>query len=183
MMDTLPCFTQDQIFTVGDAAAMAEELVSNSYKMSASQWLWNRYDVMTLSDLEPGEIVEGPFAQIVRYRGQKSETSLGSSSYDFYKICLMDHTILKALESGKELRLFPFALYILCHELIHIVRFSKFLQSFQASHEEKMAEENRVHEKTREIFKSVRVPGMEALLSFYKAWENPLDSTTNAPPL
>ena len=177
MTESLPKFSREQIFTVGDAAAMAEELVSNSYKMSASQWLWHRYDVKTLEELAPGEIVEGPFAQIVRYRGQKSETSLGSSSYDFYKICLMDHTILNALESDHALRLFPFALYILCHELIHIVRFAKFLQSFHASHEEKMAEENRVHQKTREILSTVRVPGMEALLSFYKAWESPLDST------
>ncbi|ACL01805.1 hypothetical protein [Desulfatibacillum aliphaticivorans] len=176
MKESLTHFSKEQIFTVGDAAAMAEELVSNSYKMSASQWLWHRYDVKTLADLAPGEIVEGPFAQIVRYRGQKSETSLGSSSYDFYKICLMDHTILSALESDRDLRLFPFALYILCHELIHIVRFAKFLQSFHASQEEKMAEENRVHQKTREVLNSVRVPGKEALFAFYKAWEAPMDA-------
>ncbi len=176
-MQTLPEFTQDQILTVGDATAMAEELVSNAYKMSASQWLWNRYDVMTLKDLSPGEVVEGPFAQIIRYKGQKSETSLGSSSYDFYKICLMDHTILHALDASRELRLFPFALYILCHELIHIVRFAKFLQSFVASNEEKIEEENRVHQKTREVLQTVRVPGMDFLLDFYKAWETPMDAT------
>ena len=174
-MRELRHFSQEQILTVGDAAAMAEELVSNAYKMSASQWLRHRYDVKTLVDLSENEVVSGPFAQIIRYKGQKSQTSLGSSSYDFYKICLMDHTILAAFEPKPGLRLFPFALYILCHELVHIVRFARFLQNFEASSEERMVEEQRVHKKTSEILKSVRVPGIDALLSFYKAWDAPVD--------
>jgi len=45
---------------------MAEELVSEYYKMSASQRLRPKYDVKTLVDLDPAEIVHGPFAQIIR---------------------------------------------------------------------------------------------------------------------
>ena len=43
--------------------------------------------------------------------------------------------------------LFSLVVYIATHELIHIVRFSKFLQNFHASPDEKQAEEKRVHEK------------------------------------
>ena len=44
---------------------MAEELVSNNYKMSASQWLGRRYDVKTLAELKPEEIIDGPFAEFL----------------------------------------------------------------------------------------------------------------------
>jgi len=177
-MQKLPTFTQEQILTVGDATAMAEELVSNAYKMSASQWLRNRYGVETLAGLTENEIVEGPFAQIIRYKVKRTESSLESASYDFYKICLQDHSILKTLKPRPELRLFPFALYVLCHELIHIVRFAKFLQAYEASPEERMQEENRVHQKTRELLNTVRVPGMEKLFDFYKAWHTPVETST-----
>ena len=154
---------------------MAEELVSNHYKMSASQWLRPKYDVKTLIDLKPDEIVFGPFAQIIRYEGYRKDRLLGSSTYDFYKICLQDHNILSAMNQSPEIQLLPFTLYILTHELIHIVRFSKFLQRFHASPEEMMAEETRVHEKTHHILASVRVPGIDEVLRFYNQWRETFD--------
>ena len=60
--DGLPTFTHAQLDTVNNAVAMAEELVSNHYKMAASQWLHPKYDVKTLIDLADDEIVRGPFA-------------------------------------------------------------------------------------------------------------------------
>ncbi|MBW1988765.1 MAG: hypothetical protein JRI97_04380 [Deltaproteobacteria bacterium] len=170
-MDGLPCFGPEDIRKVGEAGQLAEELVADDYKLSASQWLRHRYDVCTLAELSPQEVAHGPFAQIVRYRGQPAESSLGSRAFDFYRICLQDHTILKALSGRPELSLFPFALYVLCHELVHVVRFSLFLQRFEASLSEKMAEEKRVHEKTCRILQKARVPEVEPLLRFYRAWE------------
>jgi hypothetical protein len=155
---------------------MAEELVSNHYKMSANQWLRRRYDFRTRVDLSPDEIISGPFAQIIRYEGKKNDRFLGSSSYDFYKVCLQDHEILAVLDSSPDIELFPFSLYITTHELIHIVRFSKFLCNFVASPAEKMAEEARVHEKTRRILQEVSVPGMARVLKFYEKWHTPLDT-------
>ncbi|MDX2502167.1 MAG: hypothetical protein QNL14_16905 [Deltaproteobacteria bacterium] len=164
------CFGPDQLETVNNAVAMAEEIVSNNYKMSASQWLGPRYDVKTLAGLKPEEVIDGPFAQIIRYKGQRKNTSLGSATYDFYKICLQDHTIQSTLEQTREIQLFPFSLYIIAHELIHIVRFSKFLQSFEASAEERMAEERRVHQRTHEILQPVQIHGLKNVLDFYNDW-------------
>ncbi|MFP4474726.1 MAG: hypothetical protein ACLFOY_04150 [Desulfatibacillaceae bacterium] len=175
-MQWLRKFSADQILTMGDAVAVAEELVSNAYKMSAAQWLRNRYDVRTVADLDVDEVADRPLAQIIRYRGQLPDSSLGSAAYDFYKICLQDHNILGALDDSPDLRLFPCALYIMCHELIHIVRFARFLQRFEATDEERLAEEGRVHEKTRAILKGVRVPGMEAVLESYGDWTEPMDT-------
>ncbi len=174
-MDRLNCFGSEQIKIVNNAVAMAEELVSNYYKMSASQWLGPRYDVKTLAELKPEEITDGPFAQIIRYKGRRKNTSLGSATYDFYKICLQDHTIQSTLEAAPGIELFPFSLYIITHELIHIVRFSKFLQNFEASDRERMAEEKRVHLRTHELLKPVQVTGLANVLEFYNDWRVPYE--------
>lgn len=163
-------FTPKQLPVVTQAVGIAEELVSNHYKMSASQWLRPKYDVKTLAELEPPEIVDGPFAQIIRYQGQPKAASLTSSSYDFYKICLQDHAILSTLRENPGLQLLPFVLYIITHELIHIVRFSKFLQGFDASADERLAEEQRVHARTHDILIRLKLPGLPDVLHFYRDW-------------
>ena len=172
-------FCTGQIQTVNESAIMAEEVVCNYYKMSDSQWLRLRYDIKSLTDLSDDEIVMGPFAQVVRYEGKPIDSVLGSSVYDFYKICLQDHSILSALKNRPEMELFPFALYILTHELIHVVRFCKFLQNFDASPDEKDAEEARVHQKTREILQTVRVQGIHSILKFYHENTSPLEAFQN----
>ena len=177
--EKLSKFNSGQIETVNLAAAMAEELVSNFYKMSASQWLHRRYDIKTLSDLSTSEIVDGPFAQIIRYEGHYKDRTLGSAAYDLYKICLQDHAVMASLDLNSDLQLFPFILYIVTHELIHVVRFSKFVQYFDAAPEERMTEEKRVHAKTHEILKSVNVPGLEPVLAFYDEWRIPYDGLGN----
>ena len=175
-MAELESFPLNHIQTINNATALAEEVVSNHFKMSASQWLRPKYDVKTLIDLEPAEIVHGPFAQIIRYEGRQDDTELGSSAYDFYKICLQDHAILTVLKQNKGLRLFPFALYIVVHELIHIIRFSRFLQNFDASPEEKMFEEQRVHTWTHDILEPLNVDGIDGVLGFYAKWRTPLEN-------
>jgi hypothetical protein len=166
--------TSLEIQTINSAVTMAEELVSNYYKLSANQWLRLNYDIQTLPDLSPEEIVDGPFAQIVRYHGQRKNTRLGTSGYDFYKICIQDHTISAALEKNG-LALFPFSLYVITHELVHIVRFKKFLQNFDASPEERLAEETRVHAITHQILIPVKVTGLAEVLEFYRNWHTPMD--------
>jgi hypothetical protein len=163
-------FNENQIEIINNSMALAEELVSEHYKMSASQWLRGRYDVKTLSDLTADEIVHGPFAQIIRYEAKKKDTFLGSSTYDFYKICLQDHAILAALAGTPQMQLFPFSLYILTHELIHIVRFGRFLQNFNATEDEKLEEETRVHEQTYQILKPLRIPAINEVFHFYLKW-------------
>jgi hypothetical protein len=174
-MHNLNAFSAHQIHIVNRTVSLAEELVSNHYKMSASQWLHPKYDIKTLVDLTPEEIVYGPFAQIVRYEGHRKDSALGSGVFDFYKICLQDHAIHQVLQDSPSMNLFPFCLYIITHELIHIVRFSKFLQSFDASPPEKLTEEKRVHASTHQILQPVKVSGMPAVLDFYSKWRQPLE--------
>lgn len=176
-----PTFKKDELVVVNNAVAMAEELVSNFYKMSASQWLHPKYDVKTLADLAEDEVVTGPFAQIVRYEGKQKGGVLGSSAYDFYKICIQDHAILGFLSERPEIELSPFALYVVTHELVHIVRFSRFLQNFNASDMEKQIEERRVHGITHDILDPVKAHGMSAVLDFYSTWRTPFEGLKTIP--
>ncbi len=175
----LKCFTPQEIGIVNEAAAMAEELVSNAYKMSTSQWLRRKYDFRTVAELGPGEIIRGPFAQIIRYEGQRQDSSLGSEAYDFYKICLQDHAILDALHRNRHLQLLPFCLYILTHELIHIVRFSKFLCSFVATEMERMTEEGIVHRETHAILSGLTLEGLTEVFRFYRRWREPVEEVND----
>jgi hypothetical protein len=174
-MEGLQHFQEADLKIVDEAVTIAEEVTGNAYKMSAAEWRGKRYDVKTLADLTPDEIVYGPFAQIVRYVGQRPDSSLSSSAFDFYKICLQDHSILSTLNEVPGLILMAFALYIVTHELIHVVRFAKFLQAFDAPEGEKLEEEVRVHEQTQAILKPTGIPGMGPVFEFYKAWQEPLD--------
>lgn len=179
LIKSMPLFNPEQLAVINTSVSMAEELVCNHYKFSATQWLKLNYDIKTLTDLRPDEIVQGPFAQIVRYTGWRKNHTLGSSMYDFYKICIQDHSILSVISQSPELQLLPFSLYIIIHELVHIVRFSQFMQSFDASRDEKLNEEKRVHEKTHEILVSLRLAGLMEILSFYEQWRLEFDDLKN----
>ena len=168
-------FSDQQLETVNNAVARAEEVVSEAFKMSASQWLRHRYDVRTRQHLADDELVDSPFAQVIRYRGQRLDTSLGSAAYDFYMICLQDHAILASLEQHPDLDLFAFVLYIVVHELIHIVRFGRFWQNYEASADEMLVEEGRVHRQTREIIRPLPEAGIQAVLGFFAHWHSPID--------
>jgi hypothetical protein len=174
-MSRLTPFNADQIDTINNSVQLAEELVSNSYKLSSGQWFRNKYDVRTIVDLSPDEIIHGPFAQILHYKARPKNSTLESKSYDFYKICLQDHTILSVINRYRKIQLFPFSLYIIIHELVHVVRFIKFLQNFHASSEEKVDEEKRVHRKTREVLSGMTITGLSEVLDFYRQWVIPLE--------
>lgn len=180
-MGVHPTFKKDELTIVNNAVAMAEELVGNHYKMSANQWLHPKYDVTTLADLTDDEIVDGPFAQIIRYEGKLKGGVLGSSAYDFYKICIQDHAILDTLKAHPKIALSPFSLYVVTHELVHIVRFSRFLQNFNASDMEKLLEERRVHGITHHILDPVKAHGLDTVLEFYSRWRPPFDELITIP--
>lgn len=167
MKKDLAVFSEDQMCIVNHAIEISEDIVSEYYKMSSGQWLRNRYDVRTLAQLDESEIVFGPYAQIVRYHGKKKESQLGSGGFDFYKICLQDHAIIQAINENKELKLNPFIVYIMVHELIHVIRFGRFIQFFDASTKDRETEETIVHQTTVDILKKINIGGMKKVFDFY----------------
>ena len=140
--------------------------------MSSGQRLQNRFDIKTAKDLAFHEHVDGPFAQVIKYEGRKKDIPLGSSCFSLYKVCLQDSAILSIVGKTKGLLLYPFLLYILTHELVHVVRFSRFKQRYENKNEVDVTldEERKVHLLTHTILKTVSVPGLKQVFEFYRDW-------------
>ncbi len=164
-------FNADQLSFISDSVLNAEEIVSDYFKMTHSQWRRAPYDVRTIANLTDDQVIYGPFAQVIRYAAQRHHTFLGTSAYDFYLICLQDHNIIETLNLHTELSLSPFMLYIMIHELVHIIRFSRFLQRADTiTPSERVLEELRVNQKTYDILtqKGTYMKGIQPVLEFFK---------------
>ncbi len=174
-MDKPRQFNSWELCKVGDAGNASEELVNNYFKMSSGKWLKNRYDIKTVKDLEPHECVDGPVAQVIKYEVRQKDIPLGSLSYSLYKVCLQDNAILSTIEKMRGITLEPFLLYVLTHELVHVVRFSKYEQRYENKNESDVTieEERKVHELTFKILKSVSVVGLGKVFDFYSDWWSP----------
>jgi hypothetical protein len=159
-------FSEKELELLNEIFQMSEEMVADYYKMSDSDWDKIKYDFKTLKDLKSHEIVDGPFAQVVKYDAKPWKSLFNSSVYTVYRICVQDNVVLDRI---KKYRLPVAALffYIAVHELIHVVRFSKYLKKFEAEGEEMMQEEKKVHDITREILEKTGVSGRTEVVSFF----------------
>jgi hypothetical protein len=149
------------------AAAIAEDLTSDFYKLSHSRWLKARYDILTLQQLRAEEISPHALALVARYDGQPADCPLKSAAFDFYRVCLQDHNILATLQRTQGLTPLPLFCYVLTHELVHIVRFSRFEARFDATAGERAAEEREVHRLTRVILAPLSFLELEPVIEQY----------------
>ena len=170
-------FTQEQTQIVHKAAELAENLVIDHYKISESQWIKKRYDINTLSSNTYPLPPSSALAQVTAWRGYPLSSSLPSAAYDFYRITLYDSAILQKQRILPGIELFPLCLYVICHELIHIVRFSQFDQHIDASTQEREREEQRVHRYTHDVLSTIpmEIPGLSTVLSYFKDWVAAID--------
>jgi len=165
-------FNESELEQVATAALRAEEMVYNYFKLSSSQWLKNRYDIKTARDLLPHERVEGPFAQVLKYEGRRQDLSLGSSVFSLYHVCIQDPAIISLIAEKPHIGLEPFLLYILVHELVHVVRFARFEHRYENACEAEVTleEEKKVHGITHDIIAPQTVPGVSQVIEFYVKW-------------
>ena len=75
-MENKSTFAQDQLKIVDDAVLIAEELVSNYFKMSSAQWLRSRYDVLTLKILKMKRAWTVPLPRCLAMRAGKKMPAL-----------------------------------------------------------------------------------------------------------
>lgn len=165
-------FDSEALEKVDLAVLRAEELVNNYFKLSPTLWLNNRYDIKTAAGLAPHERVDGVFAQVLKYEGQRGGVALGSSSFSLYHVCLQDPAILELVACNSGIRLSPFLLYILTHELVHVVRFSRFEHRYENGAEADVTfeEEKKVHELTYKIISPTGVSGLAEVIDFFAQW-------------
>jgi hypothetical protein len=166
-MEHADYFHQQHKELLKEATVIAEEVTSDYFKLSGSHWRRARYDILTLEALRAEEISSHALALVAKYDGRPQDRLLQSAVFDFYRVCLQDHNILKTLKMSGDLRLFPLLLYIVTHELVHIVRFSQFLALFEAPEEKKQEEEGRVHRLTQKILAPLKVRDLSPVMQYY----------------
>jgi hypothetical protein len=84
---------------------------------------------------------------------------------DFFRIELNDPGILVAARRER-LRedLYPLLLYILTHEMVHLVRLSSILTDTEQMTLPRESEETRVHQIARSILVTLPTPGLDSVL-------------------
>jgi hypothetical protein len=168
------CFNKRQRSLVADALQLAEGFTEEFFGVDLKDSHRFPYDLRTLANLHEQEKTHRALAQVCKYQFHEGSVIRPVTKREFYRICLQDNRILKAAKKDHPLLLRPLLLYIITHELIHVVRFSMEPQKFHLDASQRNWEEEFVHRTTHEILQSVRYPQMEYILERYRAcWEGP----------
>ena len=162
-------FNKKQLGIIDEALYIAEDMTSNYFKFSGSEWKRYPFDIKTLSNLFKEDVRHNTFALLKKYMAVDNEESKKTyREREFYMICLQDHQILKALQRDKELNLLPLLAYILTHELVHIVRFFTFQIRFDTEEPDSRTREERiVYQETHNILKNLSLPNLPYILNSY----------------
>ena len=127
----------------------AEERTGRYYCIPPYKWQQLRYDVLTCEDREWKPL---PDAVLARIQCLEKRDQARGSSFDFYRIELNDLRILTvATQENLEANLYAFLVYILTHELVHLVRLSTILNSADDYVIPSELEESRVTRISRQI--------------------------------
>jgi hypothetical protein len=145
---------------------LAQEVTGEFYRLGTEEARCVPYEVRTLAELRQDEIHEhGVLADIARY--QYADRAFGRKR-DLYRVNIQDHNILQSLNRSEDrIDFSPLMLYVLTHEIVHVIRFVKFLAPFYMDEKDRATEENRVHTITQSILSRVPIPGMGHVLTRY----------------
>ncbi len=159
-------FGREELRLLAEGLSVAEDRVSDYFRLSEGFWCRHPFEVRTLAELQPAEVTPEALAQVLRLREADSRRL---RSRDFWRICFQDHNFLEAMQREKAAELFlPLLTYVMVHELVHVVRFSTFVQLFELDEKRRQAEEAVVHRLSGEVLKKVRLPHLEQVLGCYE---------------
>ena len=146
-------FTDSQRKLVVSALAEAEERTSGYYCIPPRHWQRLRYDLITGADLGWEPLPEMALARVQ----QVGQINAGKRApLDFFRIQLNDPSILNAARREKlELNIYPFLVYIITHEMVHLVRLATILDSAQNPPCSAEVEEERVERISRQILSRI----------------------------
>ena len=161
-------FTESDRSIVDRAARLAEGLVLRYFNLASDDWVKNPYSLITWKEASSCLRDTNVFAQTVRFGSQKrGKLQHPEHKPNYYGILLQDPAILRALLRPQRHDLWTLGLFVLTHELVHIVRFRKFEIDFCGPQNEREKEEELVHDVTREMLSGVE--NMDNLFSLYES--------------
>jgi len=168
-MEGVTYFEPRHRLQVDASVSRAEEIIGDRYRLASFGPRRYLYDVVTLQDQTPEERAPGAFAHLARYRRVDPGPNVRGGPAHFYRICLQDDGILSTFQrKDMAFDLDALLLYIMTHELIHIVRFEQFETSFEADPAARGREEQHVHQLTYDALSSLADTGTQALLAHYR---------------
>jgi hypothetical protein len=117
-------FSSHQRSLIFRALDEAEKRTAGYYCIPPFRWEQMRYDLLTRADYGWEPI---PDSMLARVRCLQRITP--RKPFDFYRIELNDQSILAAAERERLIHhLYPFFVYILTHEMVHMVRLTSILE-------------------------------------------------------
>jgi hypothetical protein len=142
-------FSADQRCQVIRAIDEAELRTAQYYCIPPFRWEQLPYDLLTRQDPQWAPLPDPVLAQVQRLQ-KWSPRPL--KSFDFFRIQLNDPAILGVVERESLATCFyPFMVYILTHEMVHLVRLSTILEPEDQSSIALETEEQRVQSISRKI--------------------------------
>lgn len=138
-----------------------EQLVGDHYRLTSFGPIHRCYEVVTLEAADHTGRCETALAKLCRF--DRLERAIGPERVShFYRVYLQDDNLLaRAREPGASLR--ALLLYVLTHELVHIVRFESFQVPFGAAQALRGKEERAVHALTLELIGALREQEVDRL--------------------
>jgi hypothetical protein len=167
-MATSALFDRRQRFWVGEALETSENLAERFFRVDLEDYDRFPFDLQTLAQLRGPEKTGRALAQVCKYEYKKESLFQTVRKKSFYRICLQDNKILETARGDTASILKPLLLYVVAHELIHVIRFSIEPRKFHLSPHERAAEEKSVHRMTYDLLKSIKDPKNEVLLERYR---------------
>ncbi len=159
-------FDKKQRSCVGEALGIAETLAGNYFGVDLEDVDQFPYDLMTLANLQGMEKTRDALAQVCKYVYSKKRSA--ATDREFYRICLQDDRILYTVKTEISDLLQPLLLYVITHEVIHVIRFSMDPGRFHFRLHERKSEEREVHRITYECLKSCKDAQLDPLLERYR---------------
>jgi len=147
-------FTTSDRTTITKAARLAEDLTARHFGLASGEWRRHPYGILTRKDVSESLYKADTFAHVVRF-GDRQKAGNDSPVQHLYGVLLQDPNILHALFRSERHDLWTLGLFILTHELTHILRFRIHGVNFLASVKERDEEEKLVQAMTREILAGV----------------------------
>ncbi len=142
-------FSREQRNQVVRAIDEAEERTARYYCIPPFRWQQLPYDLLTRQDLEWKPLPEPILAQVQRIQRIVPKPR---PAFEFFRIQLNDPSILDAAHRerlGGDI--YHFLVYILTHEMVHVVRLSSILENENDAALTSESEENRVQKISRQI--------------------------------
>ena len=162
-------FSEQQAALVEPLTKRAEELTGDFFRLPSFGPERYLYEVVTVCQQVPTERTPGVFAHLVRYTRTLPGPGQERVPASFYRICLQDEEILDSLTRRRvSFDLASLLLYILTHELVHLVRIERFEHFYDAEEPGRGEEEMVVHDLTHRILEPLPDDKVQAVLECYR---------------